>query len=92
MNEPKLSIWEQIKEFKAQKHCKCPLRKGMTWWDLLALGTGCGNEALICPVLARYRDKVGYPAFDDSERLEAEQQLALIRRQQDRELAAEAKA
>lgn len=55
--------WEYISKMKEDFRCRCDLREGMTWDELLALGHGCTDGRYICGVLTRYREKVGWPSY-----------------------------
>jgi hypothetical protein len=58
--------WRKVKESAKRTGCKCELRRGMSYRELVDLGSGCtGSDRFragwVCPTLDLYRRLVGRP-------------------------------
>lgn len=55
--------WAKVREYRGT-NCRCELRPGMSYYELVELGAGCtGSDAVgrpgwVCPVLDFYRQLV----------------------------------
>lgn len=65
------NIWSQVMSRMRESRCKCDLRSGMEWDDLIGLEEGCcgtrqsgGAKHWVCPALDFYRRTVGVPTRD----------------------------
>lgn len=78
---PEENFWE----YKQRKGCTCPIKPGMTWFELRDLGTGCSPVG-VCPVLDKARRSARQPT--EAERTADDLALAV----EYRTLAAQLKA
>lgn len=53
-----LERWRKVREYRRGSDCRCELRPGMSYRELIGLGSGCTAGRWVCPVLDYYRQLV----------------------------------